>query len=340
MFASFHGGKKFHYGVRRTWLDLNDRYPGHSIPLRVISDLVSSCTTCQKNNLAMENSLPSKTLHLKPQYYRKRVGVDTLTLTIVDKNGNGNGLAIVIVEHFSKFCSIFPCPNHTAEYTAKALFQHYVTYGKFEQLISDQGSHLMSKTVVLLNQWLGQEKLVSLVQRHESNGIEPTNKKILRHIRTLAQDLRIAHTWSDPTIIQLIAYAINSSEHSETNYSAKELKFGSADLPWMTTLFDLPTDKIITYTSPQILRELNVNIKTIRELSRTYQQQLVADRDNTSLAKNKYQPSDLVLIFFSTEGDALTKLSAPFLGPYEVISHKENDVTVRNLITEAVSRID
>jgi hypothetical protein len=80
----------------------------------------------------------------------------------------------------------------------------------------------MSKTVVLLNQWLGQEKLVSLVQKHESNGVEPTNKKILRHIRTLAQDLRIAHTWSDPTIIQLIAYAINSSEHSETNYSAMD----------------------------------------------------------------------------------------------------------------------
>jgi hypothetical protein len=52
---------------------LNDRYPGHSIPLRVISDLVSSCTTCQKTNLAMENSLPSKTFHLKPQYHLKRV---------------------------------------------------------------------------------------------------------------------------------------------------------------------------------------------------------------------------------------------------------------------------
>jgi hypothetical protein len=160
MFTSVHGGKNFHYGVRRTWLDLNDRYPGHSIPMRVIGDLVSSCPTCQKTNLAMGNSLPSKSLHLKPQYYRKRVGVDTLTLTPVDKNGNG--LAIVIVEHFSKFCSIFPCPDHTAEYTAKALFQHFVTYGKFEQVISDPGSDLMSKTVVLLNQWLGQEKLVSL----------------------------------------------------------------------------------------------------------------------------------------------------------------------------------
>jgi hypothetical protein len=54
------------------------------------------------------------------------------------------------------------------------------------------------------------------------------------------------------------------------------------------------------------------------------------------LALNKYQPSELVLFLFSTEGDALTKLCAPFLGPYEVI-HKQNDVTVRNLITEGIS---
>jgi hypothetical protein len=101
--------------------------------------------------------------------------------------------------------------------------------------------------------------------------------------------------------------------------------------------FDLPTDTIISDTSPQILRELNDYIKTIRELSRTYQQQLVADRDNTNLSLIKYQPSDLVLFIFSTEGDGLTKLSAPFLGPYEVISHKQNDITVRNLITEVIS---
>jgi hypothetical protein len=335
MFTSVHGGRKFHKGIRQTWLDLNERYPGHSIPIRVVADLITTCPTCQKVRKAMEYSLPSKTLTLKPPYYRKRVGIDTLTITPVDKFGNS--LVIVIVEHFSKFCSIFPCSDHTADNTARALWQHYVTYGKFEQVISDPGSDLMSKTIILLNEWLGQEKLVSLVQRHESNGVEPTNKKILLHVRTLAQDLRIAHHWSDPTIIQLIAYAINSAVHSETNYSAMELKFGSADLPWMSTVFDLPDNNIISSKSPLILQQLNDNIKTIRDLSHTYQQQLVADRDNSALSINKYQPGDLVLFIFSVTGEALTKISSQFLGPYSVISHVQNDVTVRNLVTEAIS---
>ena len=100
----------------------------------------------------------------------------------------------------------------------------------------------MSNVVVLLNSYLGQEQLVSLAERHESNGVEPTNKKILSFIRSLAQDERIAHQWSDPTIIQLIAHACNSWRHSETDISPMEMKFGSHDLPYMS----LPYNDIIS----------------------------------------------------------------------------------------------
>ena len=52
-------------------------------------------------------------------------------------------------------------------------------------LISDPGSDLMSHVVVKVNQWFGIDKLVSLVDRHQSNGVEPTNKSILRHLGAL-----------------------------------------------------------------------------------------------------------------------------------------------------------
>ena len=84
---------------------------------------------------------------------------------------------IVVVEHFSKFMSIYPCDDHSAAHMARALAIHYFKYGRFEQIISDPGSDLMSATVVQLNKFLDQEKLVSLVDVHTSNGAEPTNKK-------------------------------------------------------------------------------------------------------------------------------------------------------------------
>lgn len=331
MFSAVHGGKKFHRGVKQTWLALNEAFPGHAIPIRLVSDMISECVTCQKVRLSMNYQLPSENLHLKPPYYRKRVGIDTLTITPVDKFGNY--LLIVIVEHFSKFVSLHPVPDHSAENTARALFSHYVTYGKFEQVISDPGSDLMSHCIILLNNFLGQEKLVSIVDWHPSNGVEPTNKKLLAFVRQLTQDLRISHQWSDPTIIQLIAHACNSMLHSETNYSPMELKFGSADLPYMM----LPDNEITAVHIPPILQQLNDNIKIIRELSHTYQQQLVVDRDNSSSTQNKYQPGDLVLFVYSVTGEALTKTSSKYLGPYKVTSHVRNDVSVRNLITDAIS---
>jgi hypothetical protein len=213
---------------------------------------------------------------------------------------------------------------------ARALFIHYVQYGKFEELISDPGSDLMSATVVLLNEFLGQTKLVSITDHHQACGVEPTNKRILAHLRTLVQDLRIMHNWSDPIILGLIGHAINSVVHSETGISPMEAKFGSSDKPWMT----IADNDVITDAAPAMLQELNKDIKTIRDISHAYQQQLVADRYDVSLTLNKYQPGDYVLFIIPLLHRPF-KLHGLFLGPYKVDSHVTNTVTVRNLITGA-----
>ena len=102
----------------------------------------------------------------------------------------------------------------------------------------------------------------------------------------------------------------------------------------------LPNNEIISKDSPLVLKQLNDNLKTIRELSHTHQQQLVQKRDNSTSVpstKNKYKPGEFVLFEFSVLGKQLQKLDAKYLGPYKVISHIHNDVTVRNLISDAVS---
>ena len=330
MFKSVHGGKNLHRGVAFTHRALNQKFPGHKIPVRIIQDKIETCSTCQKILKGLNQTIPTEIRTLKPPHYRSRIGVDTLTVTPKDRFGNV--CIIVCVEHFSKFATLYAAPDHSADHMARALFIHYVQYGKFEELISDPGSDLMSTTVVLLNEFLGQTKLVSIVDRHQSNGVEPTNKRILAHARTLVQDERIMHTWSDPIILGLIGHAINSVVHSETGISPMEAKFGSSDKPWMT----IADNDLINDTSPAMLQGLNNDIKTIRDISYTYQQQLVADRYDHSLTLNKYQPGDYVLFIIPLLHRPF-KLHGLFLGPYSVVSHVTNTVTVRNLISGAIS---
>jgi hypothetical protein len=114
-----------------------------------------------------------------------------------------------------------------------------------------------------------------------------------------------------------------------------ELKFGSSDFAFM----DLPDHDISADTSSEILLELNTNLKTIRDISRKYQLDLVQKRDNSNATPstlNKYQPGDFVLFRFSVTGESEFKLDARNLGPFRVISHIKNDVQVRNLITDAI----
>jgi hypothetical protein len=153
-------------------------------------------------------------------------------------------------------------------------------------------------------------------------------KAILAHIRTIVHYLRIKDQWSDPTIIGLVAHAINSAVHSETGYAPMELKFGTQDLPY---------NDIISNSAPTVLRELNANLKTIRSILLEYQISLVHKRSNANKAQNKYQPGDYVLFQYSQDGHMKAKLNAKLLGPYQVLTHVKNDVTVRNLITTSVS---
>jgi len=68
-----------------------------------------------------------------------------------------------------------------------------------------------------------------LFDRHESNGVEGTNKQIFRHLRTLVHDLRIPKKWSDPTVLSLVLFVINDGVSSETGIRLLDATFGSAD---------------------------------------------------------------------------------------------------------------
>jgi hypothetical protein len=98
--------------------------------------------------------------------------VDRLTITPADKAGNTT--AVLIVEHFSKHCGVYPTKDYSAIAIATALFQYFCTFGLFEEVWSDPGSDIMAEVVTQLNEWLGIRRVVSLVERHESNGVEGT----------------------------------------------------------------------------------------------------------------------------------------------------------------------
>lgn len=326
-----HGGRVGHHGERRTWQLLNEHFPGHSIPYRVVSEFVAECGTCQKVRLGMVAADTVKPLvrHLKPEEVRSVVGVDTLTITPPDSAGNE--YVIVVVNHFTKFCALYPVKKKDGLSMANALIQFFTSYGKFDAVMSDPGSDLMSEVVQHLQKWLGIRAIVSLIDRHESNGVEGTNKIILRHLRALVCDERIADRWSEPSVLCWIQYVLNSFKSGESGITPYDAMFGSVDRKY----FQLHEHSDINTGMNTYVEELDRNLTIVREASKKYQESLVTQRTkvNAEVAQNKFQAGDFVLKIVE---NLPNKLSTKYQGPFEVQYQDKNDVWCKHLVQGSV----
>lgn len=330
--SEVHGGRVGHHGARRTHLLIRQLFPGANIPHKFVEDYVGSCAVCQKTRLGMSDALQPIYRTLKSENKRKAVGVDTLTVTPVDKHGNK--YIIVIVVHTTKLVSLYPAPDKGAEQTATALFRFFATYGVYETLISDPGSDLMSEVVAHLTAWYGIRHVFSLVDRHESNGVEGTNKSILRHLTALVADERILDRWSDPTVLPLIQYLLNSQVSHETGLTPFHAHFGTEDSTYMR----LPATRSPAEEAHEFVRLLDEDLRSLWDTSKKYQSGLIEKRGGNidPQKQNRYQQGDLVLFALDTSKPLPSKLTMRFSGPFEVISHEKNDVQCRHLCMKTV----
>jgi hypothetical protein len=260
------------------------------------------------------------------------IGIDTLTITPADKYGNQ--YLFVIVVHFTKLAWGYPSPKKDAESLGRALVTFFSLYGMFDTIISDPGSDLTSNLTEELERFYGVQHVFSLVDRHESNGVEGTNKQILRHLRALVQEERIVDQWSSPTVLPVVFYLINSHVSSETGLTPFEAHFGSDE----ATYFRVPESIPESSKGHEFIRLLNENLKILSQTSKKFQDGLIELRtkNNDPEKQNIFQPGDYVLLRQDKSHSLPTKLSPHYLGPYIVLGQVKNDVTARHLSSGVV----
>jgi hypothetical protein len=285
----------------------------------------------------MTSDIKPEVRTLIPEGYRTVLGIDAMKVTPADKRGNT--ACYVIVNLKTKHVDIFPTPNQTEEAAALAIFTYICTYGMADAIRSDPGAEFTSNGLKQLNAWLGLGHQLSLVDVHESNGVERTNGEIIRHLRALVNDFRIRNDWSSPWLIGLIRFMLNSRRHSESPYSAFELMFGTKDAEF----FRLP-DKDSGDWHLEWLTSLNNNLKALREITDKFQQELIAERKSVNApaaSRNEYQQGDLVLYnsLHDAKARRSAKLDSKYKGPYEVLRQVKDEVEVRHLALGSIQRL-
>jgi hypothetical protein len=332
MIQSVHGGRKFHFGAYETYRRLKVAFPDANISIRAVREWVQQCPMCQKLRDTGIKGLPSANLTLKQDNHRLTVGFDHLSITPPDIHGNT--CVIMIVEHFSHFPQAYPVKDYTTDTLAKVLFKHYCTFGMFHQVACDPGSTNMGQAIDDLNMWLQIQPKVSLVGRHQSNGCEGSNKQFLRHLKSLVLDSRLVDRWSDDTVLPLVNFMMASFPTRETGgYTPFELKYGSVDAKY----FHLPdADVHPGVEAKSLIRQLNDNLRIIRQKSFDLQRTIIEERAQEALRQHHYEPGDLILwdpLENNPAGFLPTKLSPNWRGPYTVICQVKNDIHCRHVVT-------
>ena len=280
----------------------------------------------------MSSQLVPIVRHLKTLHPGAVVGIDYLTV-VLDKFGNVG--AYVLRDHHTKLVFIFPVASHNAENAALAIFTYCVIYGGFDILMSDPGSELTSQAVAQVNKWFGIHHRLSLVDRHESNGVEGANKQILRHLTTLFMLERVKEEWSSPHVVGWATYLMNRFDQSESGFSPYDLTFGTVS----HRRFDFPSGELHAEQAHQYVKMLNDSLKTLSAAAGRFQQNLANKRTASNVPQNTFQQGDLVLFRLPRDKPKPHKLHPVYLGPYEVLKQVKNDVEVRHMATNKISTL-
>ena len=326
-FNLVHSARSGHHGIERTFQLLLQHFPGLPVPFHLVAEMVRQCPWCQKFRSTTNLRVRPFITHLETTNFPNRgwVGVDVLTLVL---SSSGNSKLVVFVVHDTKLVDLFPVKNEEAITIARCAYSFMATYGKFRGFATDPGSCFTSNVISLLNQWMGFGHKLSLVDRHESNGCESTNKSIIRHLKMIVQSERAVKIWDEPEFIMTVKHILNNTSDTEYGLSPHELTFGSVHMLYC----GLPQPLATNDDRHEYLQNLNNYLQIARSESEAYHATVVSERARSNqLSKTpSFSPGDLVLAIANPRS-RIHKLTPQWLGPHRVISQFNDEVQCRQI---------
>lgn len=320
MLDSLHNARQGHMGVARTWAKLKDLYPGHSIPYAYVAQYVESCPLCQKFRLDRGR------MYYKPQvrklpadYLHHSIGIDHLYMV---PDEAGNKYLLVVVNLFSKLTHLYPVPNKDEDTTARCLLRYFSQYGLADTVRCDQGSDYTGAVVRELHNYLGIPVHYGLVRRHESSGVERTNREVRRHIVALMAEDALYDSWSSDAVLPVVQFVMNSAVNGETNESPFLLHYGSAAEKYHA--FPVASANI----QGEFLRTFDAHMQVVQARALLFHDKVQQER----LAANDgpltvYKEGDLILYDNRLLGIGRSKVNdSLWAGPYRVDSQTDNDI--------------
>ena len=136
---------------------------------------------------------------------------------------------LIIIDLFSKFVEIVAMRDQTAESVCSALLNGWIyRYGVPDMLLTDQGRNVDGEAVRKMCAGFGINKKHSSAYHPQGDGqAERAVESVKQALRCFLVDLNLDKT-SWPSVLQEVAFNVNSLMSSSTKFTPQELMFGAS----------------------------------------------------------------------------------------------------------------
>uniref|UniRef100_A0A8C1SK78 Gypsy retrotransposon integrase-like protein 1 n=1 Tax=Cyprinus carpio TaxID=7962 RepID=A0A8C1SK78_CYPCA len=273
----------------------------------------ASCRECQLVNPPAAPKAPLRPIPLV-QVPFERIGMDLIGP--LERSARGHRFALVIVDYATRYPEAVALRNISAKSVADALFRLISRVGIPKEILTDQGTAFMSRTLSELYELLGIKAVRTSVYHPQTDGlVERFNRTLKTMIRKFVQeDAKNWDRWLEPLL-----FAVREVPQASTGFSPFELLYGRQPRGVLDVLKETWEDgRSDSKNEIQYVLDLRAKLHTLGRLS---MENLLQAQDRQSQLYNRgtklreFAPGDKVLVLLPTSS---SKLLAKWQGPFEV----------------------
>ncbi|KAI7808673.1 hypothetical protein IRJ41_011194 [Triplophysa rosa] len=243
-----------------------------------------------------------------------RIGMDLIGP--LERSARGHRFALVLVDYATRYPEAVPLHSISAKSVAEALFRVISRVGIPREILTDQGTAFMSRTIRELYELLGIKSVRTSVFHPQTDGlVERFNRTLKTMIRKFVhEDAKNWDKWLEPLL-----FAVREVPQASTGFSPFELLFGRQPRGVLDVLRETWEDGP-SNSKNEIQHVLDLRTK-LHTLGRLSMENLLQAQDKQSRLYNrgtnlrKFSPGEKVLVLLPTSS---SKLLAKWQGPFEV----------------------
>ncbi len=274
------------------------------------------CAACRECQLVNPPASPKAPLRPLPvmQVPFERIGMDLIGP--LERSARGHRFALVLVDYATRYPEAVALRNISAKSVAEALFNMISRVGIPKEILTDQGTAFMSRTIRKLYELLGIKSVRTSVYHPQTDGlVERFNRTLKTMIRKfIHEDAKNWDKWLEPLL-----FAVREVPQASTGFSPFELLYRRQPRGVLDVLRETweegPSE---SKNEIQHVLDLRTKLHTLGQLS---MENLLQAQDKQSRLYNrgtrlrKFAPGDKVLVLLPTSS---SKLLAKWQGPFEV----------------------